>query len=82
MRKFILLSALLLSFQCHVAGQGVKANTDPLKSKFVAGQSVKSTPDHLKSKFLATHPAHQRHQRDAEHYLKQPWRFYPAGLKE
>ena len=52
MRKFILLSALLLSLQCHVAGQGVKANTDPLKSKFVPGQSVKSTPDHLKSKFL------------------------------
>ncbi len=53
MREIIFLSALLLSLQYRVAGQGVKANTDPLKSKFVAGQEVKTSPDQLKSKFLA-----------------------------
>ena len=53
MRKIIFWSVLLLAIQYRVAGQGIKANTDPLKSKIVAGQDLKSSRDQLKSKFLA-----------------------------
>ncbi len=85
MRKFILLSALLLSLQYPVTGQGVKANTDPLKSKFVAGQDVKTSPDQLKSKFLAAPAAEwdqifAAHKTEIKDTLVDRWRTQAIAL--